>query len=53
MFNLYLVSIQDEVFGKEFTKVVPLKVLWETGWFYIGILGLEDRKEVVEVFQTK
>ena len=41
------------MFGENFTKVVPSRFLWEAGRCYIGMLDLEDRKEVVEYLSDK
>ena len=48
IFEPYLSSIQDEVFGADFTKAAPSNVLWEAYRCFIDVLELEDGKKVVE-----
>ena len=47
LFEPYLASIQDELFGADFTKAVSSKDLWEAGCL-IGVLELDGGKEVAE-----
>ena len=53
LFEPDLASIHDEVFGKEFTKEDPSKILWEAGRVYIGMLCGEGKREVMEEVSDK